>query len=288
MVADLQHADLGKANFQDADLREANLQQAKLRLANLERADLWEANLEGVDLWGANLQYADLEEANLTRVNLLDTQSIEGISLYRATLERTQLTKDQLRGAIGEELRGEYFKAKETYLALKNNFAQIGRYDDAAWAYVKERKMERATLWPFRSAQYYAGGWWREANWWQRGRFYSIYFGKWAWAGLIDAVTGYGQQVSNVLGMSAFIIVLWSALYWLLGGIGDRHKPRSFCWRDFQRCLKHSVATFANLTYSSLEPKTLVAQWLTNAEALLGIGMLALLMFVIGNRIGGI
>ena len=96
----------------------------------------------------------------------------------------------------------------KAYRAPEMNFAEIGRYQDAAWAYVKERRMERATLWPFRAAEYHAKGWWREASWRRRGWFYLVYFGKWARAGLIDAVTGYGQQVSNVVETSAVIMML--------------------------------------------------------------------------------
>jgi len=296
--AGLQGANLGNANLQGAILLNANLQKAELERADLQGAELCDfdlqgaslefAYLQGADLRRANLQGAKLWSANLSQVNLLDCASLEGVYLHHATLNRTQLTKDKIGEAVGEELDKEYDRARETYRALKVNFVQIGYYPDAAWAYVKERKMERATLCPLRAAEYYAEEWSSKTNWWQQGWFFWVYFGKWVWAGLIDAVTGYGQQISNVLRTSAVITVLWSALYWFFGGIGDDHKPRSFCWQDFHRCLNHSVATFANLTYSSLEPKTQVAQWLTNAEALLGIGMLALLMFVIGNRVGGI
>ena len=51
---------------------------------------------------------------------------------------------------IGDELTADrkktsdqYHSAKEAYLLLKNNFNQIGRYEDASWAYVKEQQMEK-------------------------------------------------------------------------------------------------------------------------------------------------
>lgn len=64
--------------------------------------------------------------------------------------------------------------------------------------------------------------------------------------------------------------------------------PRSRDPRDWLRSLNYSIAAFATMIYSSLEPKTPVTQTLSSIEAILGIIMLALLMFVIGNRIGGI
>jgi hypothetical protein len=315
---DLQEARMWVADLQQARLEGANLQGARMWVVQLQGANLWGAHLQGATLWGAdlrganlaaaslqetildgadlrevsldgaNLQGAILVRADLRQVNLLECGNLEGVHLHRAALDHTQLSQEQIGQTVGEERDREYDKARETYRALKVNFIEIGRYKDAAWAYVRERKMERAALWPSRAAEYYGGVWWSEASSWRRGCFYLACFGKWAWAGVIDVVTGYGQQVSNVLGTSAFIMVLWSALYWFSGGIGRDHRPRSFCWQDFHRCWAHSVATFATLSYGDLEPKTSTARWLTTMEALLGIGMLALLMFVIGNRAGSI
>ncbi|MBI4797335.1 MAG: toll/interleukin-1 receptor domain-containing protein [Desulfarculus sp.] len=82
--ADLQEADLRRANLAEADLRWANLSQANLRWAylpgvdlrgvtlvkaNFSDADLRWADLRGADLRGADLRKARLADANLSRAN---------------------------------------------------------------------------------------------------------------------------------------------------------------------------------------------------------------------------
>ena len=107
-------------------------------------------NLEGAELRFANLERADLRGAYLPRVDFPDAESIKGVRICRAHLDHTQLTRKQPGGAIGQEVvamretRAQvWLAAKETYLALKNDFEQSGPYDDASWAYRKERRMEK-------------------------------------------------------------------------------------------------------------------------------------------------
>ena len=295
--ANLQEADLVEANLQGARLGKANLQGASLGGANLQGADLWEANLKGAFLPEANLQGADLLEANLreaflegtdlTEVDLLHAQSLDGIALFGANLSRTNLSMWQLGGAIGEERNGDYWKAKEAYRALKVNFREIGRYDDAMWAYRKERQMEKRILWPGLEAwRYYSN-----EPLLSRLIIYIDLLGNWLLLEAFDQLTGYGQSISQVVVWSWRIILLFAGMYWFFGGLGtddEEMPPHSRHPRDWLRSLNYSIAAFATMVYSSLEPRTSRTQTLSSVEAILGILMLALLMFVIGNRIGGI
>ena len=110
MRASLHGASLGTADLRGANLARADLHQADLRGARLQRASLRQADLHGADLRGAHLQGVDLTMADLTRVHFLDTIGLEGIHLYRAVLDNTQWTKDQLGEAIAEERWGEWFE----------------------------------------------------------------------------------------------------------------------------------------------------------------------------------
>jgi len=151
--ASLQGASLGDAYLQGADLANVNAQGANLSGANFQRAYLLRANLQAVnmqsaDCRGASLAYADLQKADLSyshleKVNLFLALSLEGACFRNAHFDDTRIRREQLGRAIGEELEGWYDEAKEAYLALKNNFTEIGRYDDTAWAYRKERQMEK-------------------------------------------------------------------------------------------------------------------------------------------------
>jgi hypothetical protein len=57
-------------SFRNANLDGANLTRANLYGANLDGANLTRANLDGANLYGANLTRANLYGANLTRANL--------------------------------------------------------------------------------------------------------------------------------------------------------------------------------------------------------------------------
>jgi len=265
--ANLQGACLARVNLQGAHLAFANLQDAYLADANLQGAFLTGANLQDACLGGANLQGADLAYSHLEGVDFFGAASLEGAYFYNAFLDGARMRREQLGGAIGEEIEGRYDEAKEAYLGLKNNFAEIGRYDDALWAYRKERQMERKVLWANRS------------------------YGRWFVSLVIDLASGYGLDPYRVLGSSGLIVALFAWAYWFVGGLGSKEEempPRSRHPRDWLRCLNYSLAAFATMVYSSLEPRTSRTQTLSSVEAILGILMLALLMFVIGNRIGGI
>jgi len=139
---------------------------ARLWKANLQGALLWKVQLQGAILWHAQLQRANLEKAQLQGAELWEAQ-LEGVYLYGAWLDRTRLRAEQLGGAIGEELeaRGStvpeqwpasFAEAGEGYLGLKRNFEGLGYYDDALWAYRKERRMDKlAAKWKGQRGKYW-------------------------------------------------------------------------------------------------------------------------------------
>jgi uncharacterized protein YjbI with pentapeptide repeats len=86
--ADLWRADLREANLQEADLREADLRRAQMQGADLQEADLRRAQMQGADLRGAQLQGADLRGA------ILRGADISGAHLQDAKNLRDALSLD--------------------------------------------------------------------------------------------------------------------------------------------------------------------------------------------------
>jgi len=166
--ADLSEAQLNKVNLQGANLLSANLQRASLQHANLreaymghplestnlEEADLAYADLRDAELWGTNLVGANLSDAKLQGVDLTHA-IINHVYISGAWLDTTKMYREQFGEAIEEELAREYEYAKEGYQALKRNFDDLGDYNAASWAYVKERKMEKAMNAPWRAPRFY-------------------------------------------------------------------------------------------------------------------------------------
>lgn len=290
--ADLQGAVLWRANLQEAKLVQSNLRDADLRVAVLRGAELSGADLRGAELGSADLKEADLRRANLTQVSLLDAKSIEAISLYRATLDHTQLAKDRLGGAIGEELRREWFQAKEAYLELKNNFQQIGRSDDASWAYRKERQMEKAC-----SAPWYAWRFvrrelgdsyveplavWHQKVWW----FYIRHTLKWLCDWFVEYLCGYGESLLRVLFWMAATLCGFATYYWRIGGVWlvEPNKGAKVA-TSFWHYLIYSAGAFTTTQFARFQAADDRVRMVTAIQAIIGIVLAGLLGFVAGNRI---
>jgi len=286
--ANLEDADLTGANLETADLTGAHLDRADLAMAHLEGAYLLGANLKGANLWWAQLEWAILMGAHLEKVDLSAATSLAGAYFHRAWLDQTRMTKEQLGGSIGEEIDKEHHQAKEAYLLLKNNFNQIGRYDDASWAYIKERQMEKKTHWPLS----YAFKWYgeselpKEYGTWSRRvdllRLYLRHLRLFITDWITELLCLYGESPLRVVAWAAALaFLIFPLLYALFGGVVTADGS-PVTWGEY---LRLSLASFATIELANVQAQGIVAQFLRTLEALAGISLLALLMFTVGNRI---
>jgi len=283
--ASLQEANLSNANLNKAALNMANLQNAKLWRANMEEANLTEANLQEAYLARAKLRKAKLQGAHLERVDMYDVKSLDGAYFYGAFLDQTRMRKEQLGEDIGEDIAREYYKAKEAYLLLKNNFNQIGRYDDASWAYIRERQMEKMTYHRKLARTYYAkteslpeGISPKSWTWW---RFYVKYTLKWLWDWIIEWLCGYGERPLNVVAVALGVLIIIFPFLYSLTGLAPR-SGQNLLPRDL---FLYSLYSFASMEHPTLQATSWIAQLFTGLESLSGIGLLALLMYTLGRRI---
>lgn len=293
----LWEASLQKALFKNADLRGANLsasnlQGAYLWSADLQGANLWDADLQGANLWEANLHGADLRMAKLQGVDLLSAVDLIGIRWCGVVLERTRLRRWQLGPKIGDELAAEkgegsasYDEAREAYLALKNNFNEMGRYDDASWAYRRERRMERAMSWPGRVAKEFEEQKRRLEKAHPRlGRpwFHVRHTGKWLADSLVQWLTGYGEDPRPVLGWAALLVfVVYPVVYWWCAG---RQAPAGGLPALVADYILLSVELFSTLGPIGRDPLDAWTKVWAGSESMVGLSFLALLMFTLGNR----
>jgi len=284
----LEWSNLMTANLQHARLREANLEGASLEGARMQEADLVRATLRGATLHDTHLEGAHLQGADLRGLNLAGMNNLAGAWMFRSQLEKTNLTKEQLGGSIGEERSRWYGQAKEAYLGLKSNFESIGRYADASWAYVNERRMEKMTHHPRFARQYHAeleglarDPDWGVPRWWW---FYLRHTEMWVSDWLVQAVCGYGESVKRAL---ATLVGLWlvAAIYYRLawGVVGSDGGSVA----GFADYLTYSLGALTTTSFDHLRPRLDVG-WVpvvTAIEALLGIFLTGLLGFVAANRI---
>lgn len=260
--ANFSNATLVCANLEGADLAQANFEGARLHYANLRRARLWDANfkrarLNQVDLSGAALQNADFSWATLRGA------TIDRCLLYHVHLQNTEMRKEQIEETWEErrarelkkqkkDSRRHYADAAIAYNRLKNNFVSIGRHDDAGWAFIKEKRMERNT--------------------------HRVCSARWIINWLMDVSCGYGEQPWKVFTLALAIVIAFGFIYWVSEGIESASPSDNFIF---------SSRSLVTMAFSDLTPANFAANILSSIEAGLGVSLFALLMFSLGKRITG-
>ncbi len=290
--ADLQGADLRGANLQRAYLRHTNLQRGDLAGASLQEAGLYEAQLEGANLrdadlqganlWGANLREADLRSCHLEKMDFFRAESLERAYFYDAFLDDTRLKREQLGRGVGTEFERTYNFAKEAYLALKNNFAEIGRYRDESWAYIKERQMGKMMNHPRLARVYYRDELPENPNAWRLGWFYTRHTVKWLADWFVELLCGYGESIWRVLAWMLLVILGFAAYYQVSHAVVTSSQDATTSLWDH---LIFSLGAFTTLQPARLQAARPGVELLTTIQAIIGIALAGLLGFVAGNRI---
>lgn len=203
------------------------------------------------------------EQACLEDVFLnLDLDEHRLIDFTNALLRNTKIKKEQIENHIIQDEEMKFSKAKEVYLLLKNNFRSIGRYDDASWAFKKEKTMER------------------------RSYLDDNKLDKWLWSAFLNAIYGYGEQLSKIIISSISIILIFAFLF-MIYGVSDMSTGSFTISKNFLDCIYFSVITFTTLGYGDFRPLGGWSRILAGTEAFIGAFMIALFVYTFARRTGG-
>ena len=253
-----------KRPFSEARLDNANLHDATLVNTNLHRAFL-----NGTKIQRESLRYSILQD------NQED---------YEAFAYRTFSNDPPQKQAASIEtmLNNRLIHAEQVYRSLKIAFTNDGQYAAASWAYIRERQTRRQKR-SLRNARHHF-----QHEYPHQGRlqflrrvgFYLKYLVLWLLDWTAELTCGYGEKPMRTIALSLMVLLGFPFLYALEGGI--KSTVDTMTALDY---FNYSLASFTTLGFSEFEPTTALAQTLTSLEALLGISVLALLMFVLGNRI---
>ncbi|SEH40480.1 Uncharacterized protein YjbI, contains pentapeptide repeats [Methylobacterium sp. 275MFSha3.1] len=289
--ADLWGADFSGADADDTVFRGARLDEAKLADANLTHADFAEASLTkaslagsrlrgahftGAKLDGADLSGADLSDTDLVRLNLA-TCRLRHARFAGAWLNGTRMSVEQLGGAVGEEVAGAYDAAQASYLALEQNWKSIGSHDAASWAYKRGRRMGR-----FHAGQQ-ARAAWSDRDW--SGFLRHGY--RWTADRFVEWLCDYGESLSRIARAFALLIVLFGGLFGLTGGLFIVEGPEAGPTYNPLDLLSYSALNMmtANPPEIGLKPTGRVTNLLVGIEGGVGIILMGLYGFVLGNRL---
>lgn len=274
--------DLSGSVLGNCDLRNTNFHDT-----NLNNVDLYLADLENAHLVGASLHKANLNRANITNARLPDNirQAIGDRLIQENENENneylTRLSERIPENSLIHRRAFRFIEAANIYGALKNNLMSSGRYKEASWAYIRERQMRKKSSNPRMAIITYRALEPADKAWAGSSiNFYFKSFVKWVSDWLAELSCGYGERPLLTIIWAVAIVFLFALLFQWTGGITSTHGQMTFL-----HYLNYSLGAFTTMGYDQYEAVTLTAQTLTSSEALLGISILALLMFALGNRI---
>lgn len=261
-----------KATLSAATFRGADLGYSLFTRANLSEADFSYATASMCSFRGTQISHSHFEHCSLAGADFSQA-SIKSIYLSGAILDKTLISRSQIAGQIGEEIDKRYADAVTAYSALKTNFRSLGLFEDASWAYLRERRAETKSLAPWRRS-YAVPLYARPVVW--------IGYGlRWLGSCLIGAVAGYGERPVRAFAWIPIIVMLYTAMFHFLGGLTNT-AGRPVGWiSDFQ----DSLASFVTMGVASIVTHSGPTQVVTSIDALTGVSLVALVMFSLGKRI---
>ena len=310
--AHLENACLWNAHLENANLVDAHLENADLDDAHLENAVLEFAHLEDARLVGTRLHAAFWYEAYLDRTRMrreslghaigdelgAKGRAARSFSFHHA--REAYLTLKTNFDSIGRYDDASWAYVKEQQMEKAMYFPtsaghrwirqRIGGAVPPPWW--GPRHLPGWLWWKLRSAVHhirlFLGLCPREVRQEmtrrdEQGEERDEWLSRWHWARnwAYELLTGYGERVHMPVIWAGVAIAVFTGVYTgagnvAAGGGGDTHNVLT--------AFTHSIATFATVGFNTLEPQGWGARLLTAIEAMCGIGLFALFVFTLGNR----
>ncbi len=304
--AQLESTDLGLAHLEHARLWRAHLRHADLRLAHLEHAQLWEADLHGAFWYGVYLERTGLRREHLGPA-IGDELAAKGRARHSSTFHSAREAYMTLKtnfDSIGryDDASWAYVKEQQMEKAmhfpttpghrwirrrvrrghrrwLKRKPARLGRFVRASilgrlqWAWLHLCLLVGFSPSDIKSRIRAKKGEYIDRPRWLRN---------WAY----ELLTGYGERPHMPVVWAAVVVLLFALIYAAAGNIasGDVGALEGQPTHSPITALVHSISAFATIGFNTLEPQGWGARLLTAIEAMLGIGLFALFVFTLGNR----
>lgn len=230
-----------RLNLSGADLRGADLRGANLGHAELIRANLTRAKLVGANLAGASLSYSRVDSVGILGEVIIDS----GVDLSDVFWNDMPEPRDSTVGTR-EEQAVSCRDAARVHRHARRVLRDQGLVRLASEYRLREEHMERQALWKERK------------------------LGSWLFSWFLDLVSGYGERLGRILAAYGVTLLVFTALYWLMGVHSFRHESGIQAFGDsFLVSLSaiHGRTTFEQL--GAWSP----AAWTAAVESVFGIVM---------------
>jgi hypothetical protein len=264
---DLDHVSFEACRISDCDLRYATFRRVRMADVTLERCDLYRANmLHGTELQRARFRlisppdvYDGVTGLRWSSFCGSETPAViaESATEYASFLERTRQER-QFDRPLDVALRERLENAAESFRTLSAYWDARGQFEDGGRAYSHSQRLLRQSAGPF-----YSGRPFDPVRW----------LGLWT----ADLVCGFGESLPRIFAALAVVALLPGMLLGLLGGASGGH--------GLGDDLIFSVAHLTTTQVARIHASSRAVEAIGLVQSIMGIALLGLFGFVLGNKI---
>ncbi len=238
----------------DADLSGINLHLKNLQFSNLTGASLQNARLNKVGFDFSKLDEVNFESAILEKCDLRRATSARDIKWFEVIFDGVQIPSFShvgLHTIYEEGEEADLSRAQFVFRQFKEGYKNQGDHDASGLFYEREMDMKRRT-----------------------GKFLER-----AWLTMLWALCGYGEKPMR--SVAAFFVTIFGFAFGYY--FCELRGPSGLIRYDYLKSLYFSVVTFTSLGYGDVTPRGF-ARFLAGSEALLGVFLISLFVFVFCRR----
>jgi hypothetical protein len=185
---------------------------------------------------------------------------------------------------LDDGLNDAAIQASDTYRALAGMWSGQGQFDDSSFAYVRSKVWERRYLNPRRGARRRRYS--EEAS--ASRAVHTPKYGvaeraSWVWLCVSGALAKFGEGLWRAAAWLLAITIVPGILYALVGAVKDVHNDTVV--HSIWLGILFSLQQITTLQSDSLRPANRIVELFGTLQVLVGIGLLGLLAFVLGNRL---
>lgn len=269
------------ATFASCDLRYSSWSGTSLKDVEIDDCDLYRAGLgSDVDLSRATIQRSSLnllniEGAHLERESLVTPLLQEDESEYERFLNRIERSDAMSRETVTRALTHRHAEAGRIWRNLSSHWVGRGRHRDASWAYLAAKRNETQAAAPWRT-------WRSDADLAVMPRLWNALRASPLWLGGVAAslTCGYGERPLRVAVSWLVTVVALALSMQIVEGFQLNEQPVE----EYDDALLLSARVMTASAPDGVAI-TATAQWFVVAATAIGVTLLGLMGFVLGNRI---
>jgi pentapeptide repeat protein len=207
------------------------------------------------------------------------TQEAPTLSYYYFLRRKASDRPDYYGPVAG--VRKAALQASNTYRSFAGLWSSQGQFDDSSFAYVRSKILERRQLSPWRLLRKYPGehdesrkGGEDAYHWWM--------LFSWLWLCAAGGIAKFGEGILRVfLSFLILVIVVPGVVYTISGSVVEHHHSGISLWQG----ILFSLFQVTSHTSQTLSGRGTWVDVLGTVQVLLGVVVIGLLGFVLGNRL---